>query len=191
LLGLCSDAGIDKVSHQQIWAPWRLRYIKGEKEDFETDPKDLTFPDGADPSCFICQAGADPQNPRRHVLVRDAFCVTILNHDPYNNGHLLIAPLAHKSRLDELSSDEHPRLSQTLAAMVRLLERVLQPEGFNVGLNLGRVAGAGLPGHLHWHVVPRWNGDTNFMSSVAGVKVIPQSLDALWEALMEELATDG
>jgi ATP adenylyltransferase len=191
VLDLCSDAGIDKVTYQQIWAPWRLRYIKGEKDDFQIDPRDLRFPDGADPDCFICQAGADPKNPRRHVLGREDLCVTILNHFPYNNGHLLIAPLAHKSRLDELTPDEHLRLSQKLATMVRLLERVLQPEGFNVGLNLGRVAGAGLPGHLHWHVVPRWNGDTNFMSSVAGVKVIPQSLDALWEALTAELAAHG
>jgi ATP adenylyltransferase len=101
---------------------------------------------------------------------------------------LLVAPSLHRARLDELTKEEQTELSEAIAEMVGLLEKVLEPHGFNIGLNLGQVAGAGLPGHLHWHVVPRWNGDTNFMPTLASIRVIPQSLDALWEALTGELA---
>jgi ATP adenylyltransferase len=95
--------------------------------------------------------------------------------------------LAHKGRLDELDDAEHLECQQSLTALVALLQRAIHAEGFNIGLNLGRVAGAGLPGHLHWHIVPRWNGDSNFMTSLAGTRVIPQSLDALWQVLDENL----
>jgi ATP adenylyltransferase len=115
----------------------------------------------------------------------------VLNRYPYNNGHVLVAPLRHYGRLDQLSSAELCELTGEISRMVSLLETVLHPDGFNVGLNLGRVAGAGLPGHLHWHIVPRWNGDTNFMPVLASVHVIPQSLEELWEALTGELAKRG
>src|SRR5207342_2532225 len=105
----------------------------------------------------------------------------VLNRFPYNNGHLLVAPLAHKGRLDELDTTELLELQETLRRMIGVLDQAMTPDGYNVGLNLGRVAGAGLPGHLHWHIVPRWNGDTNFMSVLGAIDVIPQSLDALWE----------
>lgn len=170
-----------------IWAPWRLGYILGEPDELADEPRDLPFAEGADPECFLCQAAADPENPKRHVVQRAGLCLTLLNRYPYNNGHLLVAPTAHKSRPDELTPQEHLELSRTIAQMVALLEKAMNPDGFNIGLNLGRVAGAGLPGHLHWHIVPRWNGDTNFMSSVAGVKVIPQSLDALWKLLQKTM----
>jgi ATP adenylyltransferase len=124
----------------------------------------------------------------RGVVLRSRHSITVLNRYPYNNGHLLAAPLRHVGRLDELQAEEQIELSQTLTQMVGLLEKVIQPQGFNVGLNLGRAAGAGLPGHLHWHIVPRWIGDTNFMPMLAGVNVIPQSLDALWELLTHALA---
>ena len=109
--------------------------------------------------------------------------VTVLNRYPYNNGHLLIAPKQHVARLDRARrggavgdvADDQPHGCT--------LDKVLQPHGYNVGLNLGQAAGAGVPGHLHWHIVPRWSGDTNFMSSVAGVRTIPQSLEALWDLL--------
>jgi ATP adenylyltransferase len=182
---------IEAVSYEQIWAPWRLSYVKGEKPDLQTDPGELEFLPGADPECFLCQAVADPADRRRHVVHRGGATITVLNRYPYNNGHLLIAPLAHKARLDELTPSEHAELAEVATRMVGLLESLIQAEGFNVGLNLGRAAGAGLPGHLHWHVVPRWSGDTNFMPPLAAVKVIPQSLDALWEALTEALAGGG
>jgi ATP adenylyltransferase len=125
------------------------------------------------------------------VIHHDDLAVTVLNRYPYNNGHLLVAPRRHCARLDALTPEEQTGLAQTIARMVGVLEKVLRPEGFNVGLNLGRAAGAGLPGHLHWHIVPRWNGDTNFMPALASVKVIPQSLDALQAALTETLRKEG
>ena len=155
----------------QLWAPWRLAYVV----------KDAPPKEGGD--CFICRGLAE-QNDRGNLIVeRTAFGVILLNKFPYNNGHLLVAPLAHKGRLDELSADEILDLQQSLARMIQKLERTIRPDGFNVGLNLGKVAGAGLPGHVHWHIVPRWNGDTNFMPVFADVKVIVQSLDALYDLL--------
>src|SRR5262249_32173901 len=103
------------------------------------------------------------------------------------NGHLLVAPRAHKGRLEELSPAETLETMNSLTHMVQLLDRVMHPDGYNLGLNLGRAAGAGLPGHLHWHVVPRWNGDTNFMPILADTKVIVQSLDALYDLLVGRL----
>src|SRR5205807_9190248 len=108
---------------------------------------------------------------------------TSFNPNPNNNVHLLITPLAHLPTLAELTSELQLELMETLARYTELLKRLMNAEGFNIGLNLGRVAGAGVPGHLHWHIVPRWSGDTNFMPVIADLRVIPQSLDALWELL--------
>ena len=142
----------------------------------------------ADKNCFLCQYAADSDNPLWRVVTRTENTICVLNRYPYNNGHLLVAPVEHKSRLEDLSPEVHLELIGEITRMVGLLEEVIKAEGFNIGLNLGRVAGAGLPGHLHWHIVPRWNGDTNFMPPLAAVKVIPQSLDALWHALTGALA---
>ena len=170
-----------------IWAPWRLRYVQGDKkEPLDPDAK-LDWLPGADCDCFLCQAVADSADRKRLVVDRGEHSITVLNLYPYNNGHLLIAPRQHLARLDQLDAKVQLELTQKIARMIEAIEKRLQAQGFNVGLNLGSAGGAGLPGHLHWHVVPRWNGDTNFMPSLAGVKVIPQSLDALWEALTEEL----
>src|SRR6185437_16066010 len=105
----------------------------------------------------------------------------VLNRFPYNNGHLLVAPLDHKANLSDLNDEELLSCQRSLRDMTVLMSRVLSAEGYNIGLNLGRVAGAGLPGHLHWHLVPRWTGDTNFMPVLADVHVVPQSLTALYE----------
>lgn len=178
------------MADEQIWAPWRLAYITGEDKQPAPDPRTLDWLPGADPECFICQAAADSGDRRRYVVHQDKNCVSLLNRYPYNNGHLLVAPRVHQARLDQLTPDEHVALTEEITRMVGLLEKVLAPEGFNLGLNLGRAAGAGLPDHLHWHVVPRWSGDTNFMPTLASVNVIPQSLDALWDALTAEPARD-
>jgi ATP adenylyltransferase len=171
------------VDLERIWAPWRLAYISGEdRSPVETSPD---LPPGADADCFLCRAVAEREASL--VIDRGPKTLTVLNRYPYNNGHLLVAPLRHLSRLDELSADEHHELAATLTTMVGALEKALHPQGFNIGLNLGQVSGAGLPGHLHWHIVPRWNGDTNFMPVVASVKVIPQSLEALGELLRHQL----
>ncbi len=138
---------------------------------------------GADPSCFLCQCAPGDDDRARLVVERGRHSVTLLNRYPYNNGHLLIAPKRHVARLDELDEAVQLEVALTISRMIGTLDKVLNPHGYNVGLNLGQVAGAGLPGHLHWHVVPRWSGDTSFMSSVAGVRTIPQSLEALWDLL--------
>ena len=180
------------MKNEQLWAPWRLAYVKGiDKPPAELAPLELApleLPPGADPQCFICRAVADSRDRENLVAGRGRRVVTILNRYPYNNGHLLVAPSAHKGRLDELDDDEQREIMETVTRTVGLLSELLNAEGFNVGLNLGRVAGAGLPGHLHWHVVPRWSGDTNFMPVLSGVDVISQSLDALWEMLADKLS---
>ena len=175
------------MTHELIWAPWRLAYLQGEDEP-EPDESSRRFLPGSEPDCFLCQYVAETVDRPRWVVKRREHCITVMNRYPYNNGHLLVAPKRHLARLDELDAPTQLESVQTITRMTGLLEQVLGAHGFNVGLNLGAAAGAGLPGHLHWHIVPRWNGDTNFMPSTAGVKVVPQSLDALWQRLLDELA---
>lgn len=177
------------MTYEQIWAPWRLKYVQTEKRESPQEENDLDLLPGADPACFLCRSAADSADRRKQCVVhRSEQAVVVLNRYPYNNGHLLIAPRRHHDRLNKLTPGEQLELAETITRMIDLLEDVLAPEGFNVGLNLGLAAGAGLPGHLHWHVVPRWNGDTNFMPTLASVNVIPQSLDALWKALTDRLS---
>lgn len=182
--------------HEQLWAPWRLAYIKQDGDAAPADEFKFNFLPGADPECFICRAAAaetlNGSSADRQLLVahRSSASIVILNRFPYNNGHLLIAPLRHLARLDDLTSTESADLHVTMCDFVGRLEKLMNAQGFNIGLNLGRAAGAGLPGHLHWHVVPRWAGDTNFMGVLAGVEVIPQSLDALWQ-LLTRAASDS
>ncbi|MDR1958854.1 MAG: HIT domain-containing protein [Planctomycetaceae bacterium] len=171
-----------------IWAPWRLSYIvkeeEAEKKERETDTELPILPEG-DCGCFICQAAVDSDNVTRYVVGSSDKSIAILNRYPYNNGHLLVAPKSHRASLELLTSEERMDLMEQITHWVGVLKQILKPEGFNVGLNLGHVAGAGLPGHLHWHIVPRWNGDTNFMSAIGQAKVIPQSLEALREMILE------
>src|SRR5262245_2260195 len=134
------------ASMDQLWAPWRLSYVTVAKD---------ALPDDA---CFICRGLADHDDRRNLIALRTPASVVVLNRFPYNNGHLLVAPRAHKGRMDELDSAELLEVMETVRRMVGQLDVLMQPDGYNVGLNLGRAAGAGLPGHLHWHIVPRWNG---------------------------------
>lgn len=159
----------------QLWAPWRLAYI--------ANPK----PPAGDDVCFICRGLAEADDRGNLIAYRGVHCVVVLNRFPYNNGHLLIAPNAHKGQLHELNDAEALEMQKTLARLVGILDDVMRPDGYNIGLNLGRVAGAGLPGHLHWHLVPRWNGDTNFMPVVADVKIISQSLESLYDLVEPRL----
>ena len=159
-----------------LWAPWRLSYVAAAKTPASND------------ACFICQ-GLAGQNDRDSLIVlRSPLSVVLLNRFPYNNGHLLIAPRQHKGELHELDAAEILETQETLRRMVRTLTELMHPDGYNIGLNLGRVAGAGLPGHLHWHVVPRWDGDTNFMPVLADTKVIVQALETFYDLLVESLA---
>ncbi len=173
------------MEFEQIWAPWRLGYVIGDKKMPPLD-EPLELP-GADPACFLCQAVPVTDDRERLVIDRGEHTVTVVNRYPYNNGHLLIGPQRHLARLDECDPAVQGEMTAKIAGMVALLEKVIHPHGFNIGLNLGAAAGAGLPGHLHWHIVPRWNGDTNFMPAIGGIKAIPQSLEALWETLTAEI----
>lgn len=161
---------------QTLWAPWRMEYI--------LQPK----PDG----CFLCEVfSADPSRDAEHlVLHRGAACAVVMNRYPYNNGHLLVAPYRHVAGVGDLNRAERLEMMDLLAAAVRVLTRTIHPDGFNIGFNLGKVAGAGLEAHLHQHIVPRWNGDTNFMPVLAEVKVIPQALEALRDVLAKAFAED-
>lgn len=163
----------------QLWAPWRLAYVIADKPSPGNEP------------CFICQGLAD-RDDRRHLIAwRAPQSVVVLNRFPYNNGHLLIAPCAHKAQLQDLDASELLETMETLRRMVQLLDRLIRPDGYNIGLNLGQAAGAGLPGHLHWHVVPRWHGDTNFMPILGNTKVIVQSLDALYDLVVTHMGKDA
>jgi ATP adenylyltransferase len=158
-----------------LWAPWRLSYVTAAKMPQPDDP------------CFICQGLAGRDDRASLIALRTSLSVVLLNRFPYNNGHLLVAPKAHKGQLAEFDAGELLETMETLRRMIGVLDSLIHPDGYNVGLNLGRVAGAGLLGHLHWHVVPRWQGDTNFMPILGDTKVIVQSLDSLYDLLVEKL----
>ena len=159
----------------QLWAPWRLAYVAAAKPPTDRDP------------CFICAGLAEQDDRKNLIALRTQKSVVVLNRFPYNNGHILIAPQAHKAKLQDLDADEILDTQQALARMIDVLDATMRPEGYNVGLNVGRVAGAGLPGHVHWHIVPRWNGDTNFMPVLGDVRVIAQSLEALYDLVTAAL----
>lgn len=184
------------MSDERLWAPWRLEYVTGSvPSEPEPQPTPTNWQDGADRDCFFCRAAAvysDASSADRNLLVagRGLHTLVMLNRYPYNNGHLMVAPLRHVGDFEQLSDDEHLESMAWLARLMRAFDKLMRPDGYNVGLNLGRVAGAGLPGHLHWHLVPRWSGDSNFMSVTANTRVIPQSLDALWELLNRSLGDD-
>ena len=134
--------------------------------------------------CFLCcYINAPAEDADNLVLWRNESVLVCMNRFPYTNGHLLVAPLAHKSDLAELTENEMLGLLQSLAKAQQALKKAINPHGFNVGLNLGRCAGAGLPGHLHFHIVPRWDGDTNFMAVTGETRVIPQDIKESYQAI--------
>jgi len=153
----------------RLWAPWRMHYIG-------------SIPD-AD-GCFLCNIHKSNNDADNLVVARRPHCFVVLNRYPYNNGHTLVCPNDHASSLDQLSEPALADLMRTTGHVMTIQKKLMRPDGFNVGLNFGRVAGAGLPDHLHMHVVPRWSGDTNFMPVLADVKVIPQALEELHEKLV-------
>jgi ATP adenylyltransferase len=181
------------MSFDRLWAPWRLQYLTGNEPEDAPPLEPSAWLPGADRDCFLCRAAAEyapPGAADRQLIVcyRGAHTVVVLNRYPYNNGHVLVAPRRHIGELTSARPDEHLECMEQLTRLTQLYRDLMKAEGFNVGLNLGRVAGAGLPGHLHWHLVPRWHGDNNFMGVVADTRVIPQSLDALWQLVVEALA---
>ena len=152
---------------ERLWAPWRNRFIARPK------PR----------ACIFCAAKRSRTDRRHHVIARDRDVFALLNRYPYNNGHLLVAPYRHVADLETLTTGEWTGILQMSRKLLRRLRRTLRPHGFNVGFNLGRPAGVGVPGHLHLHLVPRWDGDTNFMPVLAHTKIVSQSLDELYTLL--------
>ncbi len=159
-----------------LWAPWRMEYIRSLDQESQDD------------GCFLCNYWAHPeQDCENHVIWRDENAYVVMNRFPYTNGHLLIAHAGHKGDITELSSDEFAEMGQLIRACVALLRASVNAQGFNIGYNLGQCAGAGLPGHLHAHVVPRWSGDTNFMAVLGESRVIPDALDAMHKQLIDAI----
>jgi ATP adenylyltransferase len=159
------------LERKNLWAPWRIKYIQGLSESS---------------GCFICHNLEHPQDDDKNlVLWRTAESIVILNRFPYNNGHLLIAPVRHIADLEKASNEELLELIKLVRESQRALSLAIKPHGFNVGMNFGRCAGAGLPEHFHIHIVPRWDGDTNCMSVCSDTGVISQSLTELLELLKQ------
>jgi ATP adenylyltransferase len=161
---------------KRLWAPWRLEYIKQADEQR---------------GCAFCDESDDTTNPADSLLVhRGDAAIVLMNKYPYSSGHLMVAPRRHAGQLSALTSDEALEIHRLAVAAVETLERVYGPAGFNLGWNLGHVAGAGIADHIHLHVVPRWSGDTNFMPVLADVKVIPEHLLETRDRLRKEWATE-
>jgi ATP adenylyltransferase len=159
---------------ERLWAPWRMTYITEEPR----------------PGCFFCRAINEPDDPDSElVLWRPEGGIVVLNKFPYNPGHVMVAPAAHKPSFEDLDPAESTTVMTILGRTLKVLGQELKPEGFNVGANLGRVAGAGIPDHVHLHVVPRWNGDTNFMPVLAEVKIINEHLQRTAEKLRPAFAS--
>ena len=152
---------------RQLWAPWRMAYI--------AEPA----PDG----CFFCAALASDDERAHLVVAREAHAVTLLNKYPYGSGHLLVAPRRHVALPEELTESEYDALMRAVRRAALALRAAFAPEGMNLGMNLGRAAGAGVADHCHWHLLPRWVGDTNFMPLVAEVKVLSEHLQATYDRL--------
>jgi ATP adenylyltransferase len=155
-----------------LWAPWRMAYIE------EPPPS----------GCFFCAALASDDDRTHLVLARDRETIVLLNKYPYGFGHLLVAPRAHVGRLEELPDAAYSALSSMVRRSAVALRAAVAPEGMNIGMNVGRIAGAGVADHCHWHVVPRWGADTNFMPLIAEVKVMSEHLDTTYDRLRPHFA---
>jgi len=155
----------------RLWAPWRETYIS----KITTKQK----------SCVFCNILADKNDKENLIFIRQTYAYAVLNLYPYSNGHCLIVPNRHVADISKLSQAEYVQLMDLLRETKDLLQTALGPQGFNVGMNLGRIAGAGIPGHVHLHIVPRWKGDHNFMPVTAATKVISQSLKVIYKKLSD------
>ena len=151
-----------------LWAPWRMQYIVGPRSD----------------GCILCEKANGKEDTKNLILARGSFTYVLMNIYPYNCGHLMIAPYRHLESLEKLSVEERGEMLGWASKSERILRDVFHAEGFNIGINVGKVAGAGIDDHLHMHVVPRWNGDTNFMPVLGETKVIPEHLEETYARLL-------
>jgi ATP adenylyltransferase len=164
---------------KKIYAPWRTKYVEGvahtKKEKIDPD------------HCIFCSKFAENKDEKHYILKRTEHAALILNLYPYSAGHLMVIPLEHKGDLDDLSSEIRTECFELTNKAIELLKKSIKPHGFNVGINIGKAGGAGIPSHIHFHIVPRWKGDTNFMPLIADTKPVSVDLNDLYERLKKEL----
>ncbi len=166
----------------QLWSPWRSVHVSAPNDDRSQ----------ADRSRLFKEIAANPEHDDENLVVwRGRHVFVVMNLYPYNNGHVMILPLRRVATFRELSADEQAEIASTIARCMKWIDGALQPDGYNVGMNQGAAGGAGFPDHLHVHVVPRWTGDTNFMATIADVKVIPEALRETYHKLVEAAREDG
>lgn len=156
----------------RIWAPWRSKYI------LNADQED---------GCILCNRVRNDADSKNYILFRGERTFIIMNIFPYNNGHLMVAPYKHTGQLEDLDPEDGKEIIMSVSLGVRALRKAFQPDGFNVGMNIGRVAGAGIEDHVHMHIVPRWNGDTNFMPVLADTKILSVSLDEAYKLIRKSI----
>ena len=155
-----------------VWAPWRMEYIRSLEDESQ------------EVGCFLCHYWQNPDDDRANrVVLRGRSTLAVMNRFPYTNGHLLIAPADHQADLGGLDDEALFELTTMTRDALAVLTEAIGPQGFNIGYNIGRCAGAGLPEHVHSHIVPRWNGDTNYIAVLGSVRVIPDALDLTYEQL--------
>lgn len=147
---------------KHLWSPWRMKYIQNHAKES---------------GCIFCKALAQPDNPEHLVILCGKNAFVMLNKYPYTSGHLMVAPAAHQASLEDLDPATRAEMMELVSQAIQVLRKVYRPQAFNVGANIGEAAGAGVPGHVHIHVVPRWAGDTNFMSTLAETRVLPEALE--------------
>ena len=155
---------------ENLWAPWRLDYITSQHDSG---------------GCVFCKSPKNKDDKQNHIIFRGTHCYVILNKFPYNNGHVMVLPYQHISDLLDLSEEADSECQELIKKTIKAIRRVFNPQGINVGLNLGSAAGAGIAEHIHYHILPRWQGDTNFMPVIAGVKEISESLDSAYFKLRQ------
>ncbi|MDI9636900.1 HIT domain-containing protein [Kamptonema cortianum] len=156
---------------KRLWAPWRFDYVKSADE---------TNKDG----CIFVDLPNETDDEKNLILHRGRYAFVMLNRYPYTSGHLMVAPYRHTADMSDLSDEELLEIQQFVRDSMEWIKIAFAPDGFNVGVNIGSAGGAGIPSHIHWHIVPRWNGDTNFMTSVGETRVIPQSMENTYQLLL-------
>jgi ATP adenylyltransferase len=167
---------------ERLYSPWRSKYIESFKVHSETPEHD---------GCIFCSALKNDNDKDRLLIYRGAFSFVIMNLYPYNSGHMMVVPNRHTSEFDSLSREELAECMSLLQMSQRALKELSHPHGYNIGMNLGKAGGAGIDDHLHWHILPRWNGDTNFMPTIADVKMVSEDMERQWEKLHGFFALHG